>query len=438
MRGTTAPQLREAVAELTTAINLAAVEQRRRDIITLMKRRSKLQAELASLASGGQSSTHKPPPPQGASSGGGGGARSGVASGGDALSGADTESSSSASALPATEAAMAVCLPCVDDTFAITVGQRVLMLGYTWPKEEGEVSRQHLNGKVAVVRAVLDGDLFELELEEPTETPTLGDVIADESMEVEALEEEALAEEEARLEAQQLFDEVAAVAAAAAAVEIPIDGGADEGGVGAIVDGVVEGAAAAAAVAARQPAAAVGGGGDDDDGDDVIPIWGDAALEGDDAIDRGYDAADADDADEWDDAGEAEDTEAVLVVHREHLEALRAASAFRYGCRHYRRRCKIVAPCCGVVFPCRFCHDEAQDKAGAASLRAMSQQHVIDRYAVTEVVCALCEHRQPVQAECERCHVRMGRYFCASCKFYDDDTSKGQVRRRARRIGGRR
>jgi hypothetical protein len=28
-------------------------------------------------------------------------------------------------------------------------------------------------------------------------------------------------------------------------------------------------------------------------------------------------------------------------------------------CEHYRRRCKIVAPCCKDVFPCRHCHNEA-------------------------------------------------------------------------------
>lgn len=28
-------------------------------------------------------------------------------------------------------------------------------------------------------------------------------------------------------------------------------------------------------------------------------------------------------------------------------------------CEHYRRRCKIVAPCCNQVFPCRHCHNEA-------------------------------------------------------------------------------
>ncbi|GJN34855.1 hypothetical protein PR202_gb23555 [Eleusine coracana subsp. coracana] len=36
-----------------------------------------------------------------------------------------------------------------------------------------------------------------------------------------------------------------------------------------------------------------------------------------------------------------------------------AAADFARSCEHYRRRCKIVAPCCGQVFPCRHCHNEA-------------------------------------------------------------------------------
>ncbi|KAJ0036014.1 hypothetical protein Pint_25052 [Pistacia integerrima] len=30
-----------------------------------------------------------------------------------------------------------------------------------------------------------------------------------------------------------------------------------------------------------------------------------------------------------------------------------------YGCKHYRRRCKIRAPCCNEIFDCRHCHNEA-------------------------------------------------------------------------------
>ncbi|XP_031265716.1 E3 ubiquitin-protein ligase MIEL1-like [Pistacia vera] len=30
-----------------------------------------------------------------------------------------------------------------------------------------------------------------------------------------------------------------------------------------------------------------------------------------------------------------------------------------YGCKHYRRRCKIRAPCCSEIFDHRHCHNEA-------------------------------------------------------------------------------
>lgn len=28
-------------------------------------------------------------------------------------------------------------------------------------------------------------------------------------------------------------------------------------------------------------------------------------------------------------------------------------------CKHYRRRCKIRAPCCNEIYSCRHCHNEA-------------------------------------------------------------------------------
>lgn len=31
------------------------------------------------------------------------------------------------------------------------------------------------------------------------------------------------------------------------------------------------------------------------------------------------------------------------------------------GCPHYRKKCKIVAPCCSKVYVCRLCHNEATD-----------------------------------------------------------------------------
>lgn len=32
-----------------------------------------------------------------------------------------------------------------------------------------------------------------------------------------------------------------------------------------------------------------------------------------------------------------------------------------FGCEHYKRNCKLRAACCGKLFTCRFCHDEASD-----------------------------------------------------------------------------
>lgn len=32
---------------------------------------------------------------------------------------------------------------------------------------------------------------------------------------------------------------------------------------------------------------------------------------------------------------------------------------FIYRCKHYRRRCRIRAPCCNEVYSCRHCHNEA-------------------------------------------------------------------------------
>lgn len=53
------------------------------------------------------------------------------------------------------------------------------------------------------------------------------------------------------------------------------------------------------------------------------------------------------------------------------------------GCPHYRRACKIRAPCCQKLFTCRLCHDHASD-------------HTMDRGEVTEMLCMRCGTLQPV------------------------------------------
>ncbi|XP_010421090.1 PREDICTED: E3 ubiquitin-protein ligase MIEL1-like [Camelina sativa] len=93
-----------------------------------------------------------------------------------------------------------------------------------------------------------------------------------------------------------------------------------------------------------------------------------------------------------------------------------------YGCSHYRRRCKIRAPCCDEVFDCRHCHNEAKDSLQIEQMH----RHELPRHEVSKVVCSLCETEQDVQQNCSNCGVCMGKYFCSKCKFFDDDLSKKQ------------
>lgn len=91
--------------------------------------------------------------------------------------------------------------------------------------------------------------------------------------------------------------------------------------------------------------------------------------------------------------------------------------SMEYGCEHYRRRCKIRAPCCGEVFGCRHCHNEATAK---------DDRHELPRHEVKRVICLVCDTEQPAAKVCSNCGVNMGEYFCDVCKFYDDDTEKQQ------------
>jgi RING finger/CHY zinc finger protein 1 len=85
-------------------------------------------------------------------------------------------------------------------------------------------------------------------------------------------------------------------------------------------------------------------------------------------------------------------------------------------CKHYRRRCAIVAPCCDNIFPCRLCHNDAQT-------------HEIERKRVAEVVCLLCSPstRQPAGPSCISCGVRFADYYCATCKLWDEDGAKKNI-----------
>lgn len=57
------------------------------------------------------------------------------------------------------------------------------------------------------------------------------------------------------------------------------------------------------------------------------------------------------------------------------------------GCPHYKRRCKLVAPCCDRIYTCRECHDEAEP------------DHDLDSKVVEQMVCMECNSRQPAAGE---------------------------------------
>lgn len=68
----------------------------------------------------------------------------------------------------------------------------------------------------------------------------------------------------------------------------------------------------------------------------------------------------------------------------------------------------VQTPCCNKVYTCRFCHDE-------------QEAHTVNRKEVTELICVLCDTRQPVQATCQNCHCRFGKYTCLECNLFDDE-----------------
>ncbi|KAM0903684.1 hypothetical protein ACQ4PT_018465 [Festuca glaucescens] len=109
----------------------------------------------------------------------------------------------------------------------------------------------------------------------------------------------------------------------------------------------------------------------------------------------------------------------------------------QYGCAHYRRRCRIRAPCCNEVFDCRHCHNESKNSIKTDVIR----RHELSRHEVQQqVICSLCGTEQEVGQICISCGVCMGKYFCEVCKLFDDDISKQQYHCHGCgicRIGGR-
>ncbi|XP_022134687.1 zinc finger protein BRUTUS-like At1g18910 isoform X2 [Momordica charantia] len=81
-----------------------------------------------------------------------------------------------------------------------------------------------------------------------------------------------------------------------------------------------------------------------------------------------------------------------------------------FGCKHYKRNCKLLAPCCNQLYTCIHCHDEVTD-------------HSLDRKSITKMMCMKCLIVQPIGKTCSTVscgNLSMGKYFCKICKLFDD------------------
>ncbi|CAN4100453.1 unnamed protein product [Withania somnifera] len=82
-----------------------------------------------------------------------------------------------------------------------------------------------------------------------------------------------------------------------------------------------------------------------------------------------------------------------------------------FGCKHYKRNCKLLAPCCNELFPCIRCHDEIAT-------------HFLDRKSITHMMCMKCLEIQPICPTCLTLtcnNFSMAKYYCKICKVFDDD-----------------
>ena len=89
-----------------------------------------------------------------------------------------------------------------------------------------------------------------------------------------------------------------------------------------------------------------------------------------------------------------------------------------FGCKHYKRKCKIYCDCCNEIHSCRLCHDEKYEYE--------TNSHTLDRFNIKKVICELCNLKQDISNNCIQCGIKFGEYYCNICNLFDDDTSKGQ------------
>jgi len=101
-----------------------------------------------------------------------------------------------------------------------------------------------------------------------------------------------------------------------------------------------------------------------------------------------------------------------------------ALSEVTTTCTHYKRKCLLVAPCCGDIVGCRFCHDAIHVDDWKLD---PEDTHAINRHTITEIICKACTTRQPASAKCLTCDISFAAYYCNICHLYDDEGPTKQI-----------
>jgi RING finger and CHY zinc finger domain-containing protein 1 len=89
-----------------------------------------------------------------------------------------------------------------------------------------------------------------------------------------------------------------------------------------------------------------------------------------------------------------------------------------YGCEHYKRKCKLIMPCCNKAFSCRICHDNEMYDYNNDYKKAHKLGN--NRFNIKEIICQFCSTRQKKSNKCVNCNIIFGNYFCNICNLYDD------------------
>ncbi|KAF2983284.1 hypothetical protein EK904_013522 [Melospiza melodia maxima] len=84
------------------------------------------------------------------------------------------------------------------------------------------------------------------------------------------------------------------------------------------------------------------------------------------------------------------------------------------GCEHYRRGCRLRAPCCGKLYPCRLCHDAAEE-------HQLDRSSTIARSAASAGACGqwarLRGHRPCPDSSLHRIGPKEDFFHCSKCNL---------------------